>query len=81
MFCTYDGSNIKIYVNGELKGTQAETDSVYSTSATALNIGRDSAGSGYFDGKIDEVTIHSTALNATLVKLLYNENAALRFGQ
>ena len=81
VFCTYDGSNIKIYVNGELKGTQAETDSVYSTSATALNIGRDSAGSGYFDGKIDEVTIHSTALNATLVKLLYNENAALRFGQ
>ena len=81
VFCTYDGSNIKIYINGELKGTQAETDSIYSTSATALNIGRDSAGSGYFDGKIDEVTIHSTALNDTLVKLLYNQSSAVKFGQ
>ncbi|HBL00218.1 TPA: hypothetical protein DDZ02_00240 [candidate division WWE3 bacterium] len=81
VFCTYDGSNIKIYVNGVNTGTQAEADNVMSTSATALNIGRDSAGSGYFDGKIDEVSIHTMAFNDTLVKLLYNENSALRFGE
>ena len=81
VFCTYDGANIKVYINGVNTGTQAETDSVWSTSATALNIGRDSAGSGYFDGKIDEVSIHTTALNDTLVKLLFNENSALRFGE
>jgi hypothetical protein len=81
VFCTYDGANIKVYINGANTGTQAETDSVWSTSATALNIGRDSAGSGYFDGKIDEVSIHTTALNDTLVKLLFNENSALRFGE
>ena len=80
IMCTYDGANIKIYVNGTLEDTQEETDSVTVLSSTALNIGRDSAGSGYFDGQIDEVTIHNAPLTDHLIRVLYNEGGAIRFG-
>jgi len=76
LFCTYDDSNIKIYVNGVLAGTQAETDDITGTNATALNLARDSADSGYFVGKIDEVKIYGYARSADEVKMDYNQGAA-----
>lgn len=80
VLCTYDGSNIILYVNGLPVGNTAQTGNVTSTSSTALNIGRDSAGSGYFSGQIDDVKVYTYPLTAPLVKQAVNEGAAVRYG-
>jgi len=59
---TNDGSNIKIYVNGQLKAT---TDSTGSTGADYdATIGVDDRSSTYFEGLIDDVRIYNRALSA-----------------
>jgi hypothetical protein len=73
VLCTYDGANIKIYVNGVLKATQPQTGVITSSNATALNIGRDSAGSEYYLGTIDEVRVYGYALSPTQVKVAKND--------
>ena len=73
VLCTYDGANIRVYINGLPSGTTpAQTGLITSTNATALNVGRDSAGSGYFNGTIDEVKIYGFALSSDEVKTEYN---------
>jgi hypothetical protein len=63
---TYDGTTLKIYINGELQpaiASESHTGDIDS-SATAVSIGRDSDGGGrrYFNGLIDDVRIYSRAL-------------------
>ncbi|SLM27878.1 exported hypothetical protein [Desulfamplus magnetovallimortis] len=53
---TYDGSTIKIYVDGVLKASQSQTGIV--DSGTSLTIGS-RAGSGFFSGAMDEVRVWS----------------------
>ncbi|OFW63195.1 MAG: hypothetical protein A2Z35_03740 [Actinobacteria bacterium RBG_19FT_COMBO_36_27] len=72
VMCTYDGTNIKIYINGNLTGSQGEGDPITSTSSTALNIGRDSAGSGYFDGRFDDTRIYNYALTSVQISNIFN---------
>jgi len=79
VLCTYDGANIKLYVNGILKDTQVETDSLTSSSSTALSLARDSAGSGYYDGQLDEAKIWNYALTPQQIKDDYNQGA-VKFG-
>jgi hypothetical protein len=64
---TYDGTNMRIYVNGKIAGTQPA--GVPRTSVAPIRIGRgeattrsDSATQG-FKGAIDEVRVYSTALS------------------
>jgi hypothetical protein len=59
---TYDGSNVKLYVNGTLVGTVAATGSIVQTAA-ALQLGAASAIGGWFRGRIDEVRIYNRALS------------------
>ncbi len=61
---TFDGSNVKVYVNGVLESTEARTDNIVSTTSD-LNIGisRDQV-SNEFKGKIDEVRILNYAKTA-----------------
>jgi hypothetical protein len=61
---TYDGSNVRMYVNGTLAGTTAVTGSI-TTSTDVLRIGGNSIWGEYFKGMIDEVRIYSRALSAT----------------
>lgn len=61
---TYDGANLKIYVNGGIVGTQARTGSI-GTSASALRIGY--AGLGRYDGKVAGVALYNSALSAARV--------------
>jgi hypothetical protein len=71
---TYDGSNVKIYVNGALEGTQAYT-ATPGTTDQPLVIGRWYGNySGYYhDGQIDQVRVFSSALTSNQVTQLYNE--------
>ncbi len=72
---TYDGVNIKVYVNGELKNTGNYPGSI--TWATSLlNIGRDpirpTEAARMWNGLIDDVRIYNRALSTGEVLNLYN---------
>ena len=59
---TYDGANLRLYVNGVLKKSQVvETPS--SASPGPLTIGCGALGAQHFKGRIDEVRIYNRALN------------------
>lgn len=53
---TYDGANIKVYVNGVLAGTTAKTGNI-ATTANPFTIGNSSDSAEPFNGFIDEVRV------------------------
>jgi len=67
---TFDGSALKIYVNGVLEGTRAWTGSITPTTEV-IRIGED-FWNHWLDGVVDEVRIYNRALSATEVQDLYN---------
>ena len=68
---TYDGTTIKVYINGVLAGSRAQTGAI-PTSAVALNIGSFNNGGGdFFNGAIDDVRIYSRALSSAEILRLY----------
>ncbi len=68
---TYDGSHVKIYINGiyEAQGTQAISGNI-TNNANPLRFAKGST-SAYLDGIIDEVNLYNTALASTAVHSLY----------
>jgi hypothetical protein len=63
---TYDGSTVKIYVNGVLESTTARSGTI---TAGAKNIGSSSGGgSEYFNGTINNVKIYNRALTAAEIQ-------------
>ncbi len=67
----YDNSNWKIYINGNLEADN--TASFITQSNGGLAIGRKGETDlGYFNGKIDDISIFSKALTQTEIDLLYN---------
>ena len=64
---TYDGTNVKIYINGDEKVSSAETLDI---GATGYKIGLFRAEAS--DGQEDEVRIYDKALTASEVKALYD---------
>ena len=60
---TYDGANMKIYINGTLDATKAQTGSVSSNGA--FNVGYLYNTSRNFNGKIDEMRVWKRALTQT----------------
>lgn len=78
---TWDGYSFKVYLDGELKFTDArytsKTPMFYSSNRNALFIGGESGGSltvpvDRFKGKISDVRVYATALSAEDIKRLYN---------
>ena len=63
---TYDGANMKIYVNGVLIKTKAQTGNLVEVNAP-LKIGGDWSGE-MFTGVIDEVRVYNTALTQTQIQ-------------
>jgi len=63
---TYDGSDIRLYVDGILKKTVAATGAIRSN-GRITSIGSDAGAQKFFKGLIDEVTIWNTALTAAQV--------------
>lgn len=68
----FDGKNVKIFVNGELKGSKEVADSVIESTG-GIQIGWDgTAKDREFHGKIDEVRIYNRAISNEEVKVIYN---------
>jgi len=69
---TFDGSNVKVYVDGVLEGTTAASGSLDQT-ADIVSIAKGVNNNTYnFNGKIDEVAIWDSALTAAQVTQVYN---------
>jgi len=72
---TYDGSNVKLYLNGVLKDTVALTGTVVNATQS-FRIGVYGSGS-YFNGKLDEVAIFNKALSASKIQQIYDATAVV----
>jgi hypothetical protein len=64
---TYDGSRLRLYVNGTLVNTRAQTGKIL-TSGGVLRIGGNSVWPEFFRGRIDEVRIYNRALTAAEIQ-------------
>ncbi|HAO46726.1 MAG TPA: LamG domain-containing protein [Ferruginibacter sp.] len=69
---TYDGSNLKLYVDGALEATTASA-TIPVTGAGQLYLGADNSGTGKFNGSLDELSIWNTALSLTQVQNLVGQ--------
>jgi uncharacterized repeat protein (TIGR02543 family) len=74
---TYDGSSLKVYLNGVLDGTfTPASPPAIPTNNLPLRIGADSNGSSLFTGLIDEVEIFNRALSVGEISALHNAGSA-----
>jgi hypothetical protein len=64
---TYEGTTLRLYVNGTLAGTRTTTQAILS-STSPLRLGGNAVWGEYFQGKIDEVRIYNRALSQTDVQ-------------
>ncbi|MGI8685664.1 MAG: LamG domain-containing protein, partial [Acidimicrobiales bacterium] len=64
---TYDGANLRLYVNGVLVKTAALTGSI-KTSASPLRFGGNASWGEWFSGRIDDVRIYNQALTAAQIQ-------------
>jgi hypothetical protein len=64
---TYDGTTLRLYVNGVQVASRAQTGSI-ATTTNPLQIGGDSSFGQYFQGTIDEFRIYNRALTATEIQ-------------
>ena len=64
---TYDGSTMRLYVNGVQVASRAQTGPIQ-TSTLPLTIGGDAIWSQAFAGRIDEVRVYSTALTQAQIQ-------------
>src|SRR5262249_36921914 len=64
---TFDGSVLRLYVNGALAGSVAQAGTL-STSIDPLQIGGDSIFGQQFAGVIDEVRVYNVALTPTQIQ-------------
>ena len=71
---TYDGSYLRIFVNGRMeKSGLVPISGAIVNSASALRLGaKPSANTDYTKGTLDEISLHSVALNQAEVLALYN---------
>jgi len=74
---TWDGSNVRIYINGILEATTAAATMSYGTTAINARIGR--YGSTYWPGKIDQVRVFGYARSAAQVAWDYNKGAPVGY--
>ena len=68
---TYNGSTMRLYVNGAEVGTGRAKTGNMRNSAQPLRIGAFSS-ADYWDGAIDEAAVYSTALPAATILAHYN---------
>ena len=67
MAVTYDGTTLRLYVNGVLANSAAITGTLASSNYP-LTIGGDTLYAQYFKGSVDEVRIYNRALSQTEVQ-------------
>ncbi|HUY69531.1 MAG TPA: LamG domain-containing protein [Candidatus Tyrphobacter sp.] len=73
---TYDGSHVKIYIDGLLAGTSGlasgKSIQVSADGGAYFFIGSYLGGGGFFPGTIDDVRVYNRALTASEIQNLYN---------
>ncbi len=68
---TYDGTNLKLYIDGTLEVTTAYTGSI-ANSVFSVNIGRNTQETGrFYKGAIDDVRIYNRALTQDEIAAIY----------
>nr|QBN22296.1 putative hemagglutinin/hemolysin-related protein [uncultured bacterium] len=68
---TWDGSDVKFYVNGSLLGTVSTTDTI-TASTTTLKMLQRGDDAGYSPGKLDQARIYDRVLSAQEISLLHS---------
>ncbi len=69
-----------LYIDGKLNTTwDLSNPGGNFNSSQPFEIGRQNSNINYFPGQIDDVRIYNYALSPQQIKLLYNENSAVRF--
>ena len=66
--CTADGSNVKLYIDGELEASQTQTGSISESTAMKIGTRNFSTASFFFPGIIDEVRVDNTARTADQIR-------------
>jgi hypothetical protein len=73
---TYDGTSLRLFVNGAQVGIRGVTGSIRNTTG-ALRIGGNSVWGEYFAGRIDEVRVYNRALSPTEIQTDMNSPVGL----
>jgi hypothetical protein len=76
---TWDGTNVKMYIDGELMNTCADSDTM-TNSIGNLSIGSYEDLQYPFSGQIDDVRVYNYPLSSNQVKIILNEGAGVRYG-
>ena len=76
---TYDGANIRLYLDGVQLGADTASTGTITDNAQALRIGRDNTGFGtaYWNGQLDAVMIWNRGLNGSEARALYADSFAM----
>ena len=74
LVATYDGSTMKLYVNGTLENSLSISGTVANSDVEekAFWLGGQAGGDYHWDGTLDEVAIWGSVLTATEIQTLYN---------
>jgi PKD repeat protein len=67
---TYDGTSVKIYINGQLEDVRSFSEPL-AINSEPFSIARSSYGANYYNGKIDDIRVYNRALNSTEIDDLY----------
>ena len=67
---TYDGTNLKLYIDGTLEATTAYTGSI-ANNVFSVNIGRNAQTERFYKGAIDDVRIYNRALTQDEIAAIY----------
>lgn len=67
----YDGSNMRLYMNGIEEGIEPESGNLLADAAGVTAIGSRGGDTEFLKAKIDDVRIYNRALTAAEVKQLY----------
>lgn len=70
---TYDGTKVKMFINGILDSETNTTGALANFSNALLQIGYSDNGFDWFNGKLDDIRIYNRALTNAEVLQLYNE--------
>ena len=68
---TYDGASTRIYVDGQFSAQTAVAGVANNPAGALLLVGKNIAGSAYFNGLIDEPAVYATSLTAARVVAHY----------
>ena len=70
--CTYDGSQMKFYIDATLRGSTTKASGTIPNSGSDIWIGGNGVWGEYFSGLIDEIRIYDHALSEEEIQILAN---------